>query len=87
MEEITKAKAREFLEKMILDMVYMNPLTQEMDISLPIFDVNINSISMPNPKIAKTLQELDDLNNRPLIINRYSFREILKIAYDLEDKK
>lgn len=82
---MTKEEARKILGKMILGMVYKNELTQETEISLPIIDFNLPSIIEPEPKIATTIQKQDELNDRPITIESYSFRGLIKFIYDLEE--
>lgn len=82
---MTKEEARQRLTDWINGSCFYGDIF--MGIDLPIHDLNIMDISSPEPKIATTLEEQDKLNDRPYEIKQYSFRHLLKVAYDLEDKK
>jgi hypothetical protein len=68
---MTKEEAREKLHDLLLSQAYIN--CGKIEISLPITDINTNTVSHDN-----------GIN---VVFKQYSFRYLLKIAYDLEDKK
>jgi hypothetical protein len=67
---MTKEEAREMLKELLLSLTYNN--CGELDMTLPIYDINTN-----------TVKHDDGMN---IIFEQYSFRYLVKIAYDLEDK-
>ena len=79
---MTKERAREILSNFFTKeaMCYST-------CAFPITDEVICTISSPQPKIATTLQEQEELNERAHVIEQWSFKGLIKIAYDLEDKK
>lgn len=73
--ELTKDEARKMLN---------DYFSSDMFTELPVKDFMFNLIESPEPKIATTLQEQEDINDRPLIISQVSFTNLLKIVYDLK---
>ena len=68
---MTKEEARQKLHDLLLSQTYIN--CGKIEIALPITDINTNTISYN-----------DGLNH---VFEQYSFRYLLKIAYDLKDKE
>lgn len=80
---MTKEEARKILEDWI-NANTQDRLGEHRDMRLPITDEKIITIQSPEPKIATTLQEQDEINSRPHTISDWSFKGLIKIAYDLK---
>ena len=76
---MTKETAKEILSEMILSMVSKDGKS----INLPIKDVNLPMIRVPEPQIAQTLQQRENIDNQTIIFETHSFKNLLKIVYDL----
>ena len=81
---MTKEEARKRLEEWVLEMTYTNPCTNKLELRLPIHDENFMIVKAPEPKLATTLQEQEDLNDRQYTFEQISFRYLLSVAYDLK---
>jgi hypothetical protein len=69
---MTKDEAREHLSKMIVTMARINPVTNSMEISLPVYDQNM-------------FTGIETNKNGDVVYSVVTFRHLIKTVYDLKE--